>query len=135
MLALQTSTSVRLPGGIVAAMTVIVWTHTANRLDARSPGQGGAFASVQQVDGEWFVVWWVRPRSRTLVPSEGKGRAWIERFARKRVEALGRLASTPGTGPSGRGGGYVQPTAEEQARYDAFTASYVPPKRSRKRSR
>jgi hypothetical protein len=135
VLALETSTSMRLHGGIVAGMTAIVWTHTANRLDAHSPGQGGAFASVVNENGRWFVVWWVRPRSRTLVPSEGKGRAWIERFAGKRVEALGRLASTPGTGPSGRGGGYVQPTAEEQARYDAFTASYVPPRRSRKRSR
>lgn len=116
-------------------MTTIVWSHTANRLDASSPGQGGAFASVQKVDGQWFVVWWVRPHSRALVPSEGKGMAWVERFAGRRVEAMGRLAATPGTGPSGRGSGYVQPTAEEQARYDAFSASYVPPKRSRKRSR
>ena len=114
---------------------MIVWSHTADRLDARSPGQGGPFASVQHVDGQWFVVWWVGPRSRTLVPSERKGRAWVERFAGTRVEALGRLAATPGVGPSGRGGEYAQPTAEEQARYDAFSASYVPPKRSRKRSR
>lgn len=97
--------------------------------------RGGPFASVQCIDGRWFVVWWVGPCSRTLVPSEGKGRAWVERFAERRLEALGRLAATPGTGPYGRGGGYVQPTAEEQARYDAFSTSYVPPKRSRKRSR
>jgi len=116
-------------------MTTVVWSQTANRLDASSPGQGGPFASVQHVDGQWFVVWWVGPRSRTLVPSEFKGRAWIERFAGRRVEALGRLAATPGTGPSGGGSGYVQATVEEQARYDAFIASYVPPKRSRKRSR
>ena len=56
-------------------------------------------------------------------------------FAGRRVEALGRLAATPGTGPEGKGGGYSPPSAEEQARYDAFIASYVPPKRSRKRSR
>jgi hypothetical protein len=126
---------VRLVRRIVAGMTTVVWSHTANRLDASSPGQGGAFASVQFVDGQWFVVWWVGPCSRSLVPSEEKGRAWVERFAGRRVEALGRLAATPGIGPSGRGSGYVQPTAEEQARYDAFSASYVPPKRSRKRSR
>ena len=113
---------------------MIVWSHTADRLDARSPGQGGAFASVQEVGGQWFVVRWVGLRGRTLVPSEGKGKAWVERFAGRRVEPLGRLAATPRTGPSGKGG-YVQLTAEEQARYDAFSASYVPPKRSRKRSR
>jgi hypothetical protein len=114
---------------------MIVWSQTANRLDARSPCQGGPFASVVHEGDQWFVVWWVGPRSRTLVPSEDKGRGWVERFAGRRVEALGRLAATPGAGPGGASGGYAQPTAEEQARYDAFSASYVPPKRSRKRSR
>ena len=114
---------------------MIVWSHTANRLDARSPCQGGPFASIVQEGGRWFVVWWVGPRGRTAVPSEDKGRAWVERFAVRRVEALGRLAATPGLGPGGTSGGYVQPTAEEQARYDAFTSTYIPPKRTRKRSR
>ena len=86
-------------------------------------------------DGDrWVVVWWVGPCGRARVPSEKKGRAWIERFAGRSLAHLGRLAATPGTGPS-IAGGYVKPTAEEQARYDAFTASYVAPKRTRKRSR
>lgn len=91
---------------------MIVWSQTANRLDARSPCQGGPFASVVLDGAQWVVVWWVGPRSRNLVPSEERGRAWVERFAGRRVEALGRLAASPGVGPSGASGGYVLPTAE-----------------------
>jgi hypothetical protein len=115
-------------------MTTIAWTSAGNRLDARSPSQGGPFASVVNDGGRWVVVWWVGPKGRTPVPSQAKGRAWVERFAGKRVEALGRRAASPGVGPGGYGG-YASPTPEEQARYDAFAVSYVPPKRSRKRSR
>jgi hypothetical protein len=114
---------------------MILWTHTANRVDARSPCQGGPFASVVHDGGEWVVVWWVGPRGRTRVPSELKGRAWVECFAARRVESLGRLAASPGMGPGGASGGYAPPTAEEQARYDAFSASYIPPKRNRKHHR
>lgn len=111
---------------------MILWNRTNGRLDAKSAYQGGPFASVLTEDGQWFAVWWVGPRVRVRVPSEAKGRAWVERFAARRLHELGRAAATPGAGPYGRGG-YVPPTAEEQARYDAFSSAYVPPKRSRKR--
>jgi hypothetical protein len=104
-------------------MTMIAWTSAANRLDARSPSQGGPFASVVNDGGQWIVVWWVGAKGRTPVPSQAKAKAWVERFARKRVEALGRKAASPGVGPGGSGG-YAPPTPEEQARYDAFSAAY-----------
>lgn len=115
-------------------MTTIAWTQTGSRIDARSQSQGGTFASVMPDGDRWVVVWWVGPRGRMPVPSAEKGRAWVERFAARRLAHLGRLAATPGTGPSGAGG-YVKPTAEEQARYDAFATSYIPPKRTHRRSR
>jgi hypothetical protein len=114
-------------------MTMIAWTSAGNRLDARSPSKGGPFASVVNEGDRWVVVWWVGPKGRTLVPSLAKGRAWVERFAGKRVEALGRKAASPGVGPAGSGG-YAPPTQEEQARYDAFAASYDP-SRAKKRRR
>lgn len=119
---------------MVRPMAEINWTRTGKRLDARSPCQGGPFASVVDEGGEWVVVWWVGPKGRAAAPSEAKGRAWVERFAGKRLEALGRKAASPGVGPGGSGG-YAPPTPEEKARYDAFAATYFPPRRSRKRSR
>ena len=133
-LATSPSSLVRFGRRIVQPMAEINWTCTGKRLDARSPSQGGPFASVIDEGGTWSVVWWVGPKSRTVVPSQAKGRAWIERFSGRRLESLGREAATPGTGPGGPGG-YAPPTPEEQARYDAFGATYVPPRRSRKRSR
>lgn len=117
-----------------ARMTIIAWTKAGKRLDARSPSQGGPFASIIDEGGTWSVVWWVGPTGRTAVASQAKGRAWVERFARPRLEALGKKAASPGVGPGGSGG-YAPPTPEEKARYDAFAATYVAPKRSRKRSR
>jgi|GEM_PF-3692153 len=114
---------------------MIIWSSTANRFDASSPNQGGCFASVLREEGQWFVVWWVKPKGRTPVSSVEKGRAWVERFASGRLEALARLSAAPGSGPSGVGMPYAEPTPEEKARFDAFHASYVPPKRRRKARR
>jgi hypothetical protein len=113
-------------------MTKIAWTQAGSRIDARSLSQGGPFASVVNEASGWVVVWWVGPKGRTSVPSQAKGRAWVERFAGKRVEALGRKAASPGVGPGGSGG-YAPPTPEEQARYDAFAASYDPSRAKKRR--
>lgn len=113
---------------------MIIWSQVRNRLDAKSAAQGGPFASVLAEDGQWFVVWWVGPESRVAVPSKDKGVTWVERFAAKRLHELGRSAATPGVGPGGAGG-YAEPTAEQQARYDAFSAAYVPRQRTRKARR
>jgi hypothetical protein len=104
---------------MVAPMT-ITWTHAGTRFDARSTSQGGPFASVVDEGGQWAVIWWVGPKGRSAVPSEANGRAWIERFAGRRVEALGRKAASPGVGPGGTCSGYAPLTPEEQARYAAF---------------
>lgn len=116
-------------------MTAILWNEVGDRSDARSASQGGPFASVTRDGGRWVVVWWVGPKGTTAVPTRDKGRLWVERFAFHRVGSLGRKAATPGTGPGANGTGYAVPTAKEKARYDAFIASYVPPKRSRRRCR
>lgn len=131
----MTSALLRQPHRTVRPMTAIVWDQVGERADARSASQGGPFASVIREDNQWIVVWWVGPKGTTAVPSREKGRLWVERFARRRIDALGRRAATPGTGPGGAASGYVASTREEQARYDTFIASYVPAKRSRRRCR
>ena len=112
----------------------ITWTRTANRLDAKSPYQGGVFASVYEEGGRWFVRWWVGPVGVYEAPSEAKAIRWVEKYAEPRLADLGRSAATPGVGPGGKGG-YPPPSPEDQARYDAFSASYVPPKRPNRRRR
>jgi hypothetical protein len=113
---------------------MIIWSQVRNRLDAKSAAQGGPFASVLDENGQWFVVWWVGPKTRVPAPSKEKGVRWVERFAASRLHELGRAAATPGVGPGGAGG-YVEPTPEERARYDAFSATYVPRQRTRKARR
>lgn len=121
-----------MPAATIGGM--IVWDRIGERLDARYAHQGGPFASVTCEDGEWWVTWWVGPKGRYRAPSEAKARLWVERFATPHMESLGRSAASPGVGPNGKGG-YVSPTPEDQARYDAFSASYVPPKRPNRRRR
>lgn len=117
---------------------------TRRSVNKKPTGEAGSLRTIEgYVLYPEVVVWCERGNRRPLVPNACshsvrvllpkllanacplKGRMWIERFAGRRVEALGRLAATPGAGPSGSGGGYPQPTAEEQGRYDAFCVSYT----------
>jgi hypothetical protein len=67
------------------------------------------------------LVGW--PQGRTSVPSQEKGRSWVERFARKRVDALGRKAASPGVGLGGSGG-YVPPTCGATITFSAADADH-----------
>lgn len=113
---------------------MILWARTGNHLDAKSPYQGGAFASVYEEGGKWWVRWWVGPVGVYEAPSEAAAKRWVERFAASRLDALGRSAASHGDGPNALGR-YAPLTPEEQARYDAFSAKYVPPKRPSRRRR
>lgn len=115
---------------------MILWATINGRHDAKSSHQGGTFATLER-DGEaWVVAWWVGPRGRYLVPSEAKGRIWVERFAGRRLTNLGREAATPGLCPyDGRGASAPVLTPEEKARYDAISALYVPGRAKKRRSR
>lgn len=113
---------------------MLIWTPTDSRLDAKSPYQGGPIASVYEEGGKWWVRWWVGPVGIYKAPSEATARRWVERFAASRLDALGKASASAGAGPNALGR-YVSPTPEEQARYDAFSAKYVPPKRPNRRRR
>jgi len=115
---------------------MILWNTMHGRHQAKSAYQGGTFASVER-DGEgWVVCWWVGPRGRYRVPSERKGVAWVERFAKPRLTELGRFAASPGQCPyDGRRAPDPPIPPEAQARYDAFAATYSPTRAKKRRSR
>jgi hypothetical protein len=113
---------------------MILWNIVNGRRLAKSAYQGGTMASVERDGDGWVVRWWVGPRGAFPAPSEAKAMAWVERFAASRITRLGRFAATPGLCPyDARRAGEPVLTAEDKARYDAFSATYDPTRAKKRR--
>ena len=117
---------------------MLEWIDLAGATLARFRCQGGHFVSVSGgVDG-WAITFTVGPKGTYPAPSREKAMAWVERFfdgRDRRLAEMGKSAATPGASFTSGHPLVYRATPEEQARYDAFSAAYVPPKRRPRRPR
>jgi hypothetical protein len=117
---------------------MLKWTEYAGETMAKYPFQGGPFVSVALGDDGWTITFRVGPTGTYAAPSRAKAIAWVERFVDARAgrdTALGRAVASPGLSFMAGHPSSTHISPEDQARYDAFSASYVPPKRPARRAR
>jgi len=117
---------------------MLKWSEYAGATIAQDSHHGGAFVSVAPGAGGWTIEFAVGPVGTYQAPSREKAMVFVERFLggrEGRLTDFGRSAATPGVGFARSLPYRCITTAEEQSRYDAFSASYLPPRRRPRRHR
>ena len=117
---------------------MLEWSEYAGATIAQDSCHGAAFVAVAHDPAGWTVEFAVGPVGTYRAPSREKAMAFVERFLAGRdgrITDFGRSAATPGVGFARSLPYKCITTPEEQARFDAFSASYVPPKRRARKAR